>query len=359
MAFRDITEHFYPNEKGEPTVKIDYKDKAHRYYAYPRIDFNLPVTDRKAWGKLIYPKGTTTLIGDTLEKKGLMKWPMGLALRELTGFYDFYNDQGEKLTGFSKPQGQLVGTLWDEDGFLKQLDEEALLPLVKSAAEASDRKKKKGADIGSIVHDAIEHYITDQPFDIGESYMWSIKDAEYENEGAKNQALKEFPNDVAQAELAFAEFVNWWEKTTPTLHGAEKLLYSLQYNVCGTYDADVSVPGKHHPIMTKKKLVRCTVDWKTSNASKSKEAAMPEGINYQYFTQSAIYELIRREMGLEPADDLLIVSARKDGGFSLVYASELGLSVQDCIDAAVATIKCYQFADKAKRGLVAHAEGAK
>lgn len=355
MAFKDIIEYFYPDEKGEPTIKVDYKDKAHRYYAYPRIDFKLPVEDRKAWGKLIYPKGTTTLIGDTLEKNGLMQWPKGLALRELTGFYDFFNENGDQMVGFSKG----VGTLWDEDGFLRQLSQEDLLPLMQSAATAWQRKKQKGADIGSIVHDAIEHYITDQPFDIGETYMWNIKDAEYESEAMKNQALKDFPTDVAQAELAFAQFVNWWEKTTPTWHGAEKLLYSLQYNVCGTYDADLSVPGKHHPIMTKKKLVRCTVDWKTSNASKSKEAAMPEGIGYQYFTQSAIYEMIRREMGLEPADDLLIVSARKDGGFSLVYASELGLSVQDCIDAAQATIKCYQFRDKTRRGLVAHAEGVK
>jgi hypothetical protein len=79
-------------------------------------------------------------------------------------------------------------------------------------------------------------------------------------------------------------------------------------------------------------------------------------VYYSYFIQLAIYELCRREMGFEPADDLLTVSARKDGGFSLIYASELGLTVQDCIDWAVAVITCYRFMDKSKKGLLEHAE---
>lgn len=355
MATKDLTRIFY-----EGKIKVDYKDKAHRYYAYPRIDFDLPIDDRKAWGKQLYPKGTTTLIGDTLEKNGLMNWSKGLALRELTGFYDFYNDKGERLVGFSKD----VGTLWDNDGFIRQLDQDALLPIMQSANEASNRRKKKGADIGSIVHEAIENYIKKLEFDIGTSYMWAIKEAkandEFESLADYEQALKDFQSDTDQANLAFAQFVNWWEKTKPTLYGAEELLYSLLHNICGTYDANLGIPGSAHPIKKDMKIVRCTVDWKTSNASASKSAAMPEGINYQYFTQSAIYEMIRREMGEAPADDLLIVSARKDGGFSLIYASELGLSVEDCIrDGAEATIRAYRFREKVIRGLLAHAEGVK
>lgn len=352
MATKDLTRVFYDGK-----IRIEYKDKAHRYFAYPRIDFKLPETERKAWGKVIYPKGTTTLIGDTLEKKGLMQWPKQVALRELFGFYDGFKGSNDMPVpaGFSRG----VGTLWGADNVLIPLSKDDAVELIKSANDGWKRKQKKGADIGSIVHEAIENYIKNLPFDIGVTYMWNIKEGDYDTEALREQDLKDFETDVAMANLAFAQFVNWWERTTPTLYGAEELLYSMFYNVCGTYDACLGIKGEHHPTMKGKELVQCTVDWKTSKASDSKEAAMPEGINYQYFTQSAIYEMIRREMGEEPADDLLIVSARKDGGFSLVYASELGLSVENCIEAAKATIACYQFAEKAKKGLLAHAEANK
>lgn len=358
MAFKDLTKVFYDGK-----IKVDYKDKAHSYYAYPRIDFEKDVTDRKAWGKATRPKGATSLIEATLEKSGLMRWPLGLALRELYGFYDFTNETGQKMTGFSKD----IGTMWDADGFTKQLDQTAALPLIISANEASNKKKKKGADIGSVVHDAIEHYVKNLEFDIGEAYMWSIKEAwplpdqgkPDEFVGERNLALKAFQEDTDQARLAFAQFVNWWEKTSPILYGAEDLLYSIQYNVSGTYDACLGIKGEHHPILKQKAIVRCTTDWKTSNASKSKQAGMPEGINYQYFVQSALYELMRREMGEEPADDLLIVSARKDGGFSLIYASELGFFVEDLLEVAKAVILIHQFKEKAIKGLNAHAEEKK
>lgn len=352
MAFKDITKVLYDGK-----VKIDYKDKAHRYYARMRVDWTLPEDDKKAWGKIMYPKGTTTLIDQTLEKKGLMQWPKGLALRELFGFYDFVGEEGNRMVGFSKG----VGTLWGDDDKLLALDQDTLQPLLVSAAAAWQRKQKKGADIGTVVHDAIEHFIKDLPFDIAEQYMWNIKESEYESEEMKDKALEEFPADVAQATQAFLQFQKWWLKTTPELYGAEDLLYSLEHNVCGTFDADIGVKREHHPrpeMFEGKDIIRCTSDWKTSNASKSKEACMPEGIHYQYFVQDAIYEMIRREMGLDPADDLLAVSARKDGGFSPIFASELGLTVDECLDWARATILCYRLAEKTKEGLVAHAEQA-
>lgn len=392
MAFKDLEKVLYDGK-----IKLDYKDKAHRYYARPRVDFELPEDDPKAWGKIMYPKGTTTLIGDTLEKKGLMTWPMGLALRELFGFYDFTNDSGDRMTGFSKD----VGTMWELDG-APSINPEMMLPIVQSASKAWQRKQKKGADIGTVVHNAIEQYVlanpnhlepvldkdgepvtdkNDEPtfklpdlqasaFDIGEQYMWSIKDTwplpekpgdPDQFEAERNRALEEFPDDVKQAEAAFAQFKQWWNATRPTLFGAEDLLYSIEHNVCGTYDADLGIKKELHPLGDRweKPLIRVTADWKTSNASKSEAAAMPEGINYQYFTQSAIYELLRREMGMEPADDLLIVSARKDGGFTLIYASELGFTMNELLRVAESTILLYRFADKCKKGLIAHAEGEK
>lgn len=332
-------------------VKVVYKDQAHRYYAYPRIDFNLPIEDKKAWGKIMYPKGTTTLIGDTLEKKGLQQWPKNVALRELFGFYDTFTGDNDKVipAGFSKG----VGTIWDAD--ISNKDE--IVKLLISAANAWKVKQKKGADVGSVVHDAIEHYIKGQPFNLTEEYIKLIEESDYESPDLKALALREAPEEAKQASLAYEQFTKWWDETKPVLYGSEELLYSLEHNVCGTYDGDIGIRREHHPVPTigGGPIIRVTADWKTSKASTSKEAAMPEGVNYQYFTQSAIYEMIRREMGYEPADDLLIVSCRKDGGFTLIYASELGLTVDDCITAAIATIDCYRFMEKTKKGLLEHA----
>lgn len=375
MAFKDITKVLYDGK-----IKLDYKDKAHRYYVRTRIDFDLPESDPKAWSKVVYPKGTTTLIGDTLEKKGLMTWPLGLAIRELFGFYDFKDDEGNQRIGYSEG----VGTLWDGDNLVTG-DKKSVLAQISSANKAWVRAQKKGADIGSVVHDAIEHFIKGTDFDIAENYSWNIKEshdsiladltrdleagkitqemhdlikslAEKDNE----KAIADFDEDVAMATKAFLRFQKWWLTLNPELHSAEDILYSQEFNTCGTYDGDFSMPTARHPLAGNfdKETLRITADWKTSNASSSKDAAAPEGVYYSYFVQLGIYELMRREMGFPAADDLLTVSARKDGEFSLVYASELGLSVQDCIDWAIAVITCYGFADRTKKALLAHGEEA-
>lgn len=375
MAFKDISKVLYNG-----SIKIDYKDKAHRYYARQRKNYDISPDNPKAWGKIIYPRGTTTLIGDTLEKKGLMTWPLGLAMRELFGFYDFKTDNGEQKTGFSKD----TGTLW-EDGHLLHIDKETALPLVLSASKAWQRKQAKGADIGSVVHDAIEHYVLMNPnvlepvidengevkmimpapgrpsnFDIKEQYLWNIKEAITDvNSPEFVRAMDEFDSDVECAQKAFDQFKAWWDSVRPALYGAEDLLYSKELNVSGTYDGDIGIPIIFHPradLFPNKEFVRCATDWKTSNASNSKEAAAPEGVYYSYFIQLAIYELMRREMRMPPADDLLAVSARKDGGFSLVYASELGLTVDECLDWARAVIQCDAMVRKTKPALLTHAE---
>lgn len=332
MAFKDMEVVLYGGK-----YRITYLDKAHRYYRSSRINWDLPETDPKAWGKKKQPKGTTTLLGDTLEKKGLMTWPMGLALRELFGFYDFTNENGERMTGFSKD----VGTFWTRPDEFKAQD--TALPNILSASKAWQRKQKKGADIGNVVHDAIEHFVREQEFDIGLTYLNSVKEAEYESEAMREKALKEFDEDVKQATAAFNEFVRWWNEKKPTLVGAEELVYSPgivhteandpaclvkdENGEChceeysGTYDGLIRLDAK---------LALC--DWKTSNASASREAAAPQGVYYSYFIQSAAYAAAWAEMGNDMPDDLLIVSARKDGGFDTKLLSEVGLSVQQAVD---------------------------
>lgn len=410
MAFKDITKVLYDGE-----ILLNYIDKSHYYGVRERVNFDLPVEDKKAWGKSSRPKGTTTLLGDTLEKKGLMTWPMGMALSELFGFYNFNatdeNGKEIKLTGFSKEKGTLWSDPLMEDRITMPMTEEELLPVVKSASENYLRLQKKGADIGSVVHDAIEHYVLVNPnklepvffekkvpaldengknildedgdetfntemvqdfnkdgspkmeipaprpsgFDIQESYMWSIKDSEYETEADKDQALEDFKDDTAMAELAFNRFVQWWTEEQPELLAAEQLVYSRKNHISGTFDALIRWNGKVY-----------LTDWKTSKASKSKEAAMPEGINYQYFIQDAIYAMaleeegsLLAELGIDGIDGLMVVSCRKDGGFTALNSEEVGLTYEEVLDWAESVIASYKFATIVKRGLNAHAEGGK
>lgn len=359
MAFKDITKCLYPNKQGQHTIKLEYKDASHRYYIRRRKSFELPEDNPKAWGKAERPKGTTTLLGDTLEKKGLMTWPLGMALTELFGYYNFIGDNGERLQGFSEEKvlnekngelvktGKLKGTIFGDDRNIKTLNHDQLYELVDSAAHAYIRRQKKGADIGSVVHDAIEHYVRKQdgqdvePFDIREAYTELLNNSEYRTQGDKDEALANLDSDVASAELAFSRFVEWWNKVSPKLVGAEEIVYSLKYHVSGTFDGLIRFGDK---------LV--LADWKTSNASKSLDAAMPEGINYQYYIQSAIYALIWEEMDGEPIDDLLIVSCRKDGGFTALFASELGLDIESLKNWVRAVFICNRMAEKTKGGLL-------
>lgn len=330
MAFKDIVKEFYNG-----AVRLTYLDKAHRYYAQKRINWELPVDDPRAWSKKTMPKGTTTLLDQTIEHAGLMQWPKGLALGELFGYYNFTNDEGEKMEGFSKGKG----TMW-KNGKTAQITQDEALPVVRSASKAWEVKKKHGADVGSCVHNAIEHYITGVPYNILNEYTSSVMAAEYDNEEEKATAVQAIPEDVTQATAAFKQFTVWWTTKQPQLLSTEDLVYSREYDVAGTYDARLIMDGK-----------MIIADWKTSNASKSKDANAPQGVYYSYFIQSAIYALAWHEMTGEMADDLLIVSCRKDGEFDTVFASDMGLDMEDCITWAKAIIFAYKFRERSRIAL--------
>ena len=342
MAFKDMQVFLY----GE-SIKVNYTDKTHRYQARERINWDLPKENPKAWGKALYPKGCTTILGNTLEKKGLQRYPLTKALMYMFQFYEFTDDNGEKKMGYSEKG---FGSFWGKDGKLIPYTKEEALEHISYGSKADLRWTQKGADIGSVVHDAIEHFVRSQDgqevedFDIATQYKASIETADYESDRAKEQAQAEADNDIEQAKLAYNRFVEWWNATKPKLLGAEDLIYSKQHNICGTFDGLLEIEGKGVVL----------ADWKTSNASQSKDACMPEGVNYQYFLQSAIYAMAWMEMGNQEIDDLLIVSCRKDGGFSPIFASDLGLTVKDCINWARAVIVCLRMMDTTKAALWEH-----
>lgn len=344
MAFKDITKVLYNGN-----VKLDYKDSNHAYYVRTRENWDLSPEDAKAWGKTSRPKGTTTLLGDTLEKSGLMNYSLNKAMMCLFGFYEFKDDNGERKIGYSKKGEQI---LWDNDN-LKPLSRDEALEVLSYGSKASQRHTQKGADIGSVVHDAIEQYVlghTNNPeipsiesvFDIGEQYMWNIKEAITDiNSPEYEQAMEDFPGDVEMAKQAFNQFVIWWEAKKPKLLGAEQIVYSMEHNYAGSFDGLIELDGK---------IILC--DWKTSNASASESACSPNGVYYSYFIQSAMYAAALIEMGVvDHVDELMIVSCRKDGNFDTVTTADIGMDTQECIEWAVSVIKCFRFMDKAKTGL--------
>jgi len=343
----------YPDEQGKNTIKLDYKDKSHRYYIRRRVNFDLPEDDPKAWGKAERPKGTTTLLGDTLEKKGLMTWPLNMAMAELFGFYNFTAEDGTLMQGFSEEKeldektgklvktGKLKGTMFGDDRKLVNVNDDELYAIADSANRNWQRRQKKGADIGSVVHDAIEHHVRKsdgqkiEELDIAKTYRELIETSDYETQADKNAAIAKIDEEIEMAEMAYGKFVEWWVKEQPDLVGAEELIYSKRFHVGGTFDGLIRMNGK---------LI--LADWKTSKSSTSKEAAMPEGINYQYFIQSAIYAMGWEEMGNEPIEDILIVSCRKDGGFTALLGEEVGLSMKDAVNWVKAVIVCYRMRDR-------------
>jgi hypothetical protein len=333
LAFRDQSVVMY-----EGSILVTYLDKAHRYYKQDRVDFGRAETDPQAWGKKTPFKGTTTILGDTLEKKGLMTWPLGLALRELFGFYDFEPEEGKRLVGFSKGKG----TIWEAD-LTNRL---SLVPLVQSASKAWERRQKQGADIGSLVHDAIEQYVLGTPFELTlERYEEGQDFGMFKDAEGRNEWLKTAPEELEMAKLAFERFKEWWAETKPTLINAEQIVYSRELGIGGAYDAILEIDGR-----------RVLVDWKTSNASVS--AGAPQGVYYSYFIQSAAYAAALMEMGEPKIDDLMVVSARKDGGFNAIFASDVGLTMEDAIKWWRAVVFAYNMMDKTKRELVALAGAA-
>lgn len=340
IAFKDQIAVMY-----DGNIRITYLDGPHRYYAQQRVNRALPETDEKAWGSKWRPKGTTTLLGDTLEKKGLANWMAGLPLKELFGYYGkFTGSNGKEIgPGFSKGGGTLLKHVvnpnlgeWDE--LDSTLSKNELLAKITSAAGAASRRTKQGADIGSLVHDAIEQYVLGTPFQLTlDRYEQS---QEFVTPAARLDWLEVASDDLVMAIAAFERFKLWWEETKPELINAEQIVYSQKLDISGAYDALLKIDGRI--IVT---------DWKTSNASVS--AGAPQGVYYSYFIQSAIYALCLLEMGaVERIDDLMIVSARKDGEFDAIFASEVSLSVIDAIAWAESVIFCYRMMDKTKQQLI-------
>lgn len=305
-------------------VHLKYLDKSHRYYIRHRQEDG-------TWGKATRPVSATGMMDAVLEKNGVWMWKMGLPLAHLFGFYDFKGDDGEQKTGFSKGKG----VLWNLKNLLKSKDE--VLKFCVEAMGVSKKKQDEGANIGTMVHDAAEQYLKGNliKIDIDRYGLGRV----FENQEEMDEFNLKAPEEVAMANKAFDAFKNWWNNEDAEVLMAEQIVYSLSMNMAGTFD---------YLIKTKERGI-VLADLKTTKASV--KAGAPDGVYYSYFIQLGLYASTLIEMGHEQPNDLLIISCRKDGGFRPLYASEIGLSVQDCIDWARSVSHCHKMMKRTQKSL--------
>lgn len=176
-------------------------------------------------------------------------------------------------------------------------------PWFSEAKTAYKRASKEATEIGTWLHSAIEHY--------------------YKSNRTKLPQLTDNVKDMWQS---FIEFDNYY-KPKPDDDGLEFIVYSLSFGYSGQ--------GDFRGIMNGKKVI---LDWKTTNRSYQNK----EGITVDYFFQLGGLAYAEYERTGKWVDDLGAVNFPKEGGnFAIVWASDFGMSPQDCAKAYISCFNTY------------------
>lgn len=230
--------------------------------------------------------GVTTIMNKTLSKEGLMLWPLNMAIKYLT---------------------PLVPHITAED--------------LREARRTHKKRRDKGADVGTIVHGIVEDMLLKTG--TNEVTVWE-------------------PNKEVDA--AIDAFCSWRSKTKPEVIDVERVVYSHTFEYAGTFDSILKIDGR---------VYLC--DLKTTNASRD----APWGIYAEYFIQlggyymayeeQRQYELAHGDTELVEIDDLLVLSCKKDGKVHTLSASEIGLTLEDCMKMWQNTLHLHNSLGKVKK----------
>ncbi len=211
----------------------------------------------------------------------------------------------EKPKGVTTILGQTLSKdlmQWAVDCAVEYLRDK--LPVVteedlREAALAYTVKRDAGASTGTEAHALVENYLKGH---------------------AQTDASPEAMN-------AYNAFVEWYERVLPVVVNVEEVIYSESLGYAGTYDCMLEIDGR---------VVLC--DLKTTNSSKK----APRGVYAEHFIQLGAYAFAHEEQrlyeeanggtNLRHIDDLCVISAKKNGALDIIFASELGLSVDECGD---------------------------
>lgn len=187
------------------------------------------------------------------------------------------------------------------------------------AAKAYTVKRDAGADTGTEAHAKVENYLMGRP---------------------------QAGTPSVEAQNAFNAFVNWFETMQPEVINVEEVIYSEKLTYAGTYDCMLRINGR---------VVLC--DLKTTNASKR----APRGVYAENFIQLGAYALAHEEQRkyeeanggtkLEKIDDLMVISAKKNGVLDIVSASTLDLTVEQCGKEFERVVGLHRFLADVTKGL--------
>lgn len=216
------------------------------------------------------------------------------------------------ILGYVMPK-DLVG--WALDMMATDLTDK--LPVItqediEDAKLASARKRDSGASTGSEAHALVEAYLKNKSIDL------TVASAEARN--------------------AYNAFVKWFGKGDKEVINVEEIVYSKEFHYAGAYDAMMKIDGKVY-----------LTDLKTTNASRK----APNGVYAEYFIQLGAYALAHEEQRLYeeanggtkllPIEGLMVISAKKNGKLNIITESDLGLTLDDCIQMFKKVVNLFTF----------------
>lgn len=172
---------------------------------------------------------------------------------------------------------------------------------VRSAKAAYKSKSTEGKELGSWLHESIQTY--------------------YES---KRKTLPFITPDCQGMWESFLEFDSFFK---PEADGLEFFVYSILYGYSGQGDFRGTINGKY-----------CIGDWKSTNRSDFNM----DGIDYDYFLQVGGLAQAEFERTGKWVDDLFIANFDKKGEEPrVIFASEFGMSPQDCAKAYLSCFNTY------------------
>lgn len=173
-----------------------------------------------------------------------------------------------------------------------------LYPWYSAAKAAYKEKSKIGKELGTWLHSSIENFY--------------------------NSDRKTLPILTPEVQGMWDSFIMFDNFFKPKSEELEFLVYSLQFGYSGQGDFKGWMSGKN-----------CIGDWKSTNRSDTN----PDGISVEYFFQVGGLAQAEYERTGKWVDDLFIANFDKKGGEPrVIWASEFGMSPQDC---ARAYISCF------------------
>lgn len=281
----------FPNGQ---VVDVQFDDVAHSYV----------VAHKLADGKFsdYRPIHGATAPLEVVPKPYLVPWGSKMGVEALVEI--FHNNPGlvEQLPQFYIDKQAMDDNLRDEKDkpVMSSYKFKKLYPWFSDAKSAYKEKSKEGKESGSWLHSAIEDF--------------------YRSNRKTQPILDEATKPMWDS---FTMFDNFF-KPKPDEDGLEFLVYSLMFGYSGQGDFRGTMAGK-----------TCIGDWKSTNRSYSN----PDGISVEYFFQVGGLAQAEFERAGKWVDDLFIANFDKKGGEPrVIWASEFGMSPQDC---ARAYISCF------------------